>query len=1271
MGISSLWNKIKSYWNSRRRQEAFVIRIFANLSHKVEPAHYGRKENIVRNHRYTVLTFFPIILIDQFSSGINLFALIITLVQIHPLLRVEYLMTNVTPLLIVLFVAILREGWDDFSRRIQDKRANSQYVETFQIKNNTVESVLLPSSDLKVGQIVRLAKGSRFPADILVMMSSNCKLNESNSPDLNCLNKYETNASSSIADSSSSSTSINIDGPPGSTDIFYLRTEQLDGEINWKQKRSLNLNPFICDENFSYLIKAEAPNSNIYSFNGSLNFEFANSSSKVKQNFSEKLKFSMKSKDPENELTEVYVDENNSTIPSKLKSNHHLIPLSIENIAWRDSILMSEHVTGIIIHSGSNTRSAMNNSNHKVALKTGKCDREINLIASSISISVVLVAFIMTILRGFHGGWSVYFVRLIIIVGLALPISLRTHIELAKIFSISRITQDNLIKGAFVRSTNIVDELGRIDLILTDKTGTLTNNSLNVVEHVPIGDCLSSSELICLVSMALCHSVQLECLQNLPEHATQRDLFLEPKSDTKLLPLKKFEVDKILNHLVSQSPDEEAIVCWCLKKGIRLLSRNSKSIILSYGVEKNISTYDIKYLIPFTSESKRMGILIEKDNYAHLIVKGADIAIAPLLSSERDTAMRISKEKAQKGQRTMVYARYIYDLTSENEEYSRLKYCLSESILSMADRDFKMQSVLESLLESKMDPVCVVCIEDTLQEGVPDTVSLFQSVGIPIWMATGDALETTLGVGVKAGIINPSMGLKYQHIESLQDLKEFILTAKSICNTLVIEGRVLASLLEEPSKTQPKNYKYSSKNEVNENLDKKPSHNSHKYSINFSTTPNSTVKIHQILKYIIDAKINLICYRCMPGDKGKLAEILKSIVSVCAIGDGGNDVSMIRAASLGIGIKGREGGLAALAGDASIFRFHHLRRLILWHGRSSYTCTAATVRSVLHRGFLIATVRLVIISYLHMAPVSVFSGPQLAYFSSILTAPLIMSHILDRETADSSKKLFSNKFAMVDVGSLHDAQNKGNNESQQQLNMRASANQQNLISSDHTLRIDGSVDQEISIFNGCSNLLEDNATIICLHSDLKAEKTDSFSPGNRAESNETTEHTNYHKEINLKMSESTLNRDKLTKKGISSYKKYTHLLHFSSALTVLALSVGQGIIISFVGIFFAAKQSSMSLSQLIIIEYTALFTVVILHICYQTKTLHYGHPIIFVGTSLLFSLFVKIRPIDFPRNIFFSFDLTFIPLITMIFSGGILPLLVSRIFQKQGYLVDS
>ncbi|CAH3178962.1 unnamed protein product [Porites lobata] len=81
----------------------------------------------------------------------------------------------------------------------------------------------------------------------------------------------------------------------------------------------------------------------------------------------------------------------------------------------------------------------------------------------------------------------------------------------------------------------------------------------------------------------------------------------------------------------------------------------------------------------------------------------------------------------------------------------------------------------------------------------------------------------------------------------------------------------------------------------------------------------------------------VVCCRCSPQQKADIVTLLKKHTGkrTCAIGDGGNDVSMIQAADAGVGIEGKEGRQASLAADFSITQFRYLGRLLMWHGRNS------------------------------------------------------------------------------------------------------------------------------------------------------------------------------------------------------------------------------------------------------------------------------------------------------------------------------------------------
>lgn len=120
-----------------------------------------------------------------------------------------------------------------------------------------------------------------------------------------------------------------------------------------------------------------------------------------------------------------------------------------------------------------------------------------------------------------------------------------------------------------------------------------------------------------------------------------------------------------------------------------------------------------------------------------------------------------------------------------------------------------------------------------------------------------------------------------------------------------------------------------------------------------------------------------------------------------AVGDGGNDVSMIQQADAGIGIEGREGRQASLAGDFSIPQFSMLARLLLVHGRHSYKRSAALSQFVIHRGLIISTMQAVFSAVFYLSSVMLYQGLLMVGYSTVYTMFPVFSLVLDQDiTAD-------------------------------------------------------------------------------------------------------------------------------------------------------------------------------------------------------------------------------------------------------------------------------
>lgn len=151
----------------------------------------------------------------------------------------------------------------------------------------------------------------------------------------------------------------------------------------------------------------------------------------------------------------------------------------------------------------------------------------------------------------------------------------------------------------------------------------------------------------------------------------------------------------------------------------------------------------------------------------------------------------------------------------------------------------------------------------------------------------------------------------------------------------------------------------------------------------------------------------VVC-RCSPTQKAEIVKLLKEHGGkrTCAIGDGGNDVSMIQTAHCGIGIVGKEGKQASLAADFSITEFRNLSPLILVHGRNSYKRSAALSQFIIHRGLIISVMQAVFSSVFYFSSVSLYQGLLMVGYTTIYTMFPVFSLVLDQDVTPETALLY-------------------------------------------------------------------------------------------------------------------------------------------------------------------------------------------------------------------------------------------------------------------------
>ena len=144
---------------------------------------------------------------------------------------------------------------------------------------------------------------------------------------------------------------------------------------------------------------------------------------------------------------------------------------------WADTVLASQgFVIGLVVYTGQQTRSQMNQK-HPVS-KSSLLDSEVNFLSKILFVFLFILAFGITFLNQFQGNWLMFLFRTILLMSSIIPISLRINLDLARLWYSHCINNDEGIKGAIARNSNIPEELGRIQFLISDKTGTLTQNDM-------------------------------------------------------------------------------------------------------------------------------------------------------------------------------------------------------------------------------------------------------------------------------------------------------------------------------------------------------------------------------------------------------------------------------------------------------------------------------------------------------------------------------------------------------------------------------------------------------------------------------------------------------------------------------------------------------------------------------------------------------------------------------------------------------------------------
>uniref|UniRef100_A0A8C3YEE7 Phospholipid-transporting ATPase n=1 Tax=Catagonus wagneri TaxID=51154 RepID=A0A8C3YEE7_9CETA len=638
-------------------------------------------------------------------------------------------------------------------------------------------------------------------------------------------------------------------------------------------------------------------------------------------------------------------------------------------------------VVGVVLYTGRELRSVMNTSNPRS--KIGLFDLEVNCLTKILFGALVVVSLVMVALQHFAGRWYLQIIRFLLLFSNIIPISLRVNLDMGKIVYSWMIRRDSKIPGTVVRSSTIPEQLGRISYLLTDKTGTLTQNEM-VFKRLHLGTVAygldSMDEVQSHIFSIYTQQSQDPPAQKGPALTTRvrRTMSSRVHEAVKAIALchnvtPVYESNGVTDQAEAEkqyedscrvyqasSPDEVALVQWTESVGLTLVGRDQSSMQLRTPGDQ-ILNFTILQIFPFTYESKRMGIIVRDESTGEITfyMKGADVVMAGIVQYN-DWLEEECGNMAREGLRVLVVAKK----SLAEEQYQDFEARYVQAKLSVHDRSLKVATVIESL-EMEMELLCLTGVEDQLQADVRPTLETLRNAGIKVWMLTGDKLETATCTAKNAHLVTRSQDIHVFRLVTNRGEAHLELNAfrrKHDC-ALVISGDSLEVCL--------KYYEY------------------------------------EFMELACQCPA-VVCCRCAPTQKAQIVRLLQERTGklTCAVGDGGNDVSMIQESDCGVGVEGKEGKQASLAADFSITQFKHLGRLLMVHGRNSYKRSAALSQFVIHRSLCISTMQAVFSSVFYFASVPLYQGFLIIGYSTIYTMFPVFSLVLDKDVKSEVAMLY-------------------------------------------------------------------------------------------------------------------------------------------------------------------------------------------------------------------------------------------------------------------------
>ncbi|KIP01649.1 hypothetical protein PHLGIDRAFT_32482 [Phlebiopsis gigantea 11061_1 CR5-6] len=1020
----------------------------SELDHHGEPiVRYAR--NKVRTSKYTIVTFVPRNLFEQFRRVANLYFLALVIVQVFPVFGAPAAQTSALPLLFIISVTAIKDAIEDYRRAALDEEVNnSAATKLGQWKNvnqptdprNWFERLLGLSPPGKVTKGVRKLRereASEGKAQIVLSKEGEAAGSESvddstqelgyypsagsrtleaipsidseashkypppasaqSSPDAKhkswqgvqkALDGYEPSVRSRQSRQSSGAVDyrkrvtgmscwertlwkklevgdvvllrdneqvpadIVVLSTSDQDNLCYVETKNLDGETNLKPRRCLRATSSITSEEdierMQFVLDSEPPHQNLYLYHGVLRY------------------------------TDTSTGEQKSET------------ISINELILRGTVLRNTSwVIGLVVYTGADSKIMLNGG--ETPSKRSKIERETNF--NVVVNFIILIT--MCVISGIGSGWwdaqkhtsakvfelgvdptgsfvvngIVTLVSCLIAFQNIVPISLYISIEIVKTIQAFFIAQDvdmyykPLDAACTPKTWNISDDLGQIEYIFSDKTGTLTQNVMEFqkcsVNGFAYGEGVTEAQRGAAKRQGTddildpeeqdrqLKVLKMDMLDKMSQAFKNRYLqadklsLISPKLAEELADRSSsqrphliafFRALAICHSVLSdrpepmskpyhleykaESPDESALVAAARDVGFPFVGKKKDTIEIE--VMGQVEKYTLLQMIEFNSTRKRMSVIVRNaQGQIILYSKGADSVIYQRLTADHDPGLkeRTSKDMeafANGGLRTLCIA---YRALSEQEyiEWQRI-YDAADS--ATTDRDEEIDKANEQI-EHSLTILGATALEDKLQEGVPEAIETLHKAGIKLWILTGDKVQTAIEIGFSCNLLK-------------SDMDVMILSSSTPEST---QAQIEAGINKIASVLGPPSFEPSKRGFI-------PG-----AQAAFAVVIDGDTLRHALTPALKPLFLNLatqcetvVCCRVSPAQKALVVKLVKEgrQAMTLSIGDGANDVAMIQEANVGCGLLGHEGSQAAMSADYAFGQFRYLTKLLIVHGRWSY-----------------------------------------------------------------------------------------------------------------------------------------------------------------------------------------------------------------------------------------------------------------------------------------------------------------------------------------------